>query len=112
MRPRTHHASTHPSEYPWTDQPDEQLDLCGSNPRRTSLSFLGMGIQPPNPSWGNLIRDGVAVILQAPWMAVVPGLALTLSVLASNMIGSDSLRDMLDPQDIALSTEKKLRNLI
>ncbi|MFD1985451.1 ABC transporter permease [Mesorhizobium newzealandense] len=82
------------------------LTIAGAIRDEASLSFLGMGIQPPNPSWGNLIRDGVSVILQDPWMAVAPGLALTLSVLAFNMVG-DCLRDMLDPRDIALSTEKK-----
>lgn len=82
------------------------LSIAGAIREEASLSFLGMGIQPPNASWGNLIRDGIGFILQAPWMAVAPGLALTLSVLAFNMIG-DSLRDMLDPRDIAASTEKK-----
>src|SRR3546814_1522771 len=82
------------------------LSIAGAIREEASLSFLGMGIQPPNPSWGNLIRDGVGFILEAPWMAVAPGLALTLSVLAFNMIG-DSLRDMFDPRDIAASTEKK-----
>jgi peptide/nickel transport system permease protein len=82
------------------------LSIAGAIREEASLSFLGMGIQPPNPSWGNLIRDGIGFILQAPWMAIAPGLALTLSVLAFNMIG-DSLRDMFDPRDIAASTEKK-----
>ncbi|AYG76824.1 ABC transporter permease [Rhizobium sp. CCGE532] len=82
------------------------LTIAGAIRDEASLSFLGMGIQPPNPSWGNLIRDGVSVILQAPWMAVAPGLALTLSVLAFNMLG-DSLRDMFDPRDIAASIQKK-----
>ena len=61
------------------------------------LSFLGLGIQPPTPSWGNMIREGVANILQSPWMALFPGLALTFTVLAYNMVG-DSLRDMFDPR--------------
>lgn len=82
------------------------LSIAGAIREEASLSFLGMGIQPPDPSWGNLIRDGIGFILQAPWMAVAPGLALTLSVLAFNMIG-DSLRDMFDPRDIAASTDKK-----
>lgn len=82
------------------------LTIAGAIRDEASLSFLGMGIQPPAASWGNLIRDGVAVILQAPWMAVMPGLALTLSVLAFNMVG-DSLRDVFDPRDIASSSNKK-----
>ncbi|MGY4627043.1 ABC transporter permease [Bradyrhizobium sp. USDA 4486] len=82
------------------------LTIAGAIRDEASLSFLGMGIQPPAASWGNLIRDGVAVILQAPWMAVAPGLALTVSVLAFNMVG-DSLRDAFDPRDIASSSNKK-----
>lgn len=82
------------------------LSIAGAIRDEASLSFLGMGIQPPNPSWGNLIRDGVGQILQAPWMALVPGLALTISVLCFNMIG-DALRDILDPRDIAASAHKK-----
>lgn len=82
------------------------LSIAGAIRDEASLSFLGMGIQPPSPSWGNLIRDGIGVILQSPWVAVAPGLALTLSVLAFNMMG-DSLRDMLDPRDLASSGEKK-----
>ncbi|WP_051440707.1 ABC transporter permease [Ensifer aridi] len=82
------------------------LSIAGAIRDEASLSFLGMGIQPPNASWGNMIRDGIGVILQAPWLTVAPGLALTLSVLAFNMIG-DSLRDIFDPRDIAASTDKK-----
>ncbi|MBB4232943.1 hypothetical protein [Rhizobium mongolense] len=75
------------------------LSIAGANRDEASLSFLGMGIQPP--SWGNMIRDGIGVILQAPWMAVAPGLALTLSVLAFNNMIGESLRDIFDPRDIA-----------
>jgi peptide/nickel transport system permease protein len=61
------------------------------------LSFLGAGVQPPNPSWGNLISDGETRIVTAPWLAVVPGIALVLTVLAMNIFG-DGLRDALDPR--------------
>lgn len=73
------------------------LSIAGAIRMEASLSFLGLGIQPPNPSWGNMIREGVANILQSPWMALFPGLALTFTVLAYNMVG-DSLRDMFDPR--------------
>lgn len=73
------------------------LSIAGAIRMEASLSFLGFGIQPPTPSWGNMIRDGVANILQSPWMALFPGLALTFTVLAYNMVG-DSLRDMFDPR--------------
>ncbi|MBO8141921.1 MAG: ABC transporter permease [Firmicutes bacterium] len=62
-----------------------------------SLSFLGLGVQPPTPSWGNMIRSGVNNILSNPWLAVYSGLAITVTVLAFNVIG-DGLRDALDPK--------------
>ncbi|HEX6964486.1 MAG TPA: ABC transporter permease [Gemmatimonadaceae bacterium] len=60
----------------------------------SGLSFLGLGIQPPMPSWGNMIADGREVIVIAPWVALVPGLALILTVLACTLLG-DALRDRL-----------------
>jgi peptide/nickel transport system permease protein len=62
-----------------------------------SLSFLGLGTQPPSPSWGNIIRDGMNNILGTPYPTVFAGLAITISVLAFNMVG-DALRDALDPE--------------
>lgn len=59
------------------------------------LSFLGLGIQPPTPSWGSMIRDGSRYMLVSPHMVMVPGIALLLVVLAVNMLG-DWLRDRLD----------------
>jgi ABC-type dipeptide/oligopeptide/nickel transport system permease subunit len=73
------------------------LSIAGAIRMEASLSFLGFGVTPPTPSWGNLIRDGVDNILQSPWIALFPGLALTFSVLAFNMVG-DSLRDIFDPR--------------
>lgn len=60
----------------------------------SGLSFLGMGIQPPQPSWGNMIAGGRDLIVTAPWVAIAPGLALVATVLAATLIG-DSLRDRL-----------------
>jgi peptide/nickel transport system permease protein len=62
-----------------------------------ALSFLGLGIQPPAPSWGNLIADGSQYLLVNPWMAFFPGMAITLTVLAFNFVG-DGVRDALDPR--------------
>ena len=62
-----------------------------------SLSFLGLGVQPPTPSWGMMIKAGVDEIQMAPWLAIFPGLAISLAVLAFNLLG-DGLRDLLDPK--------------
>jgi peptide/nickel transport system permease protein len=60
----------------------------------SGLSFLGLGIQPPQPSWGNMIAGGRDLIVTAPWVAVAPGLALVVTVLACTLLG-DALRDRL-----------------
>lgn len=62
-----------------------------------SLSFLGLGQQPPAPSWGSMLNTAQRFLTQAPWMAVFPGLAIFLTVLAFNLFG-DALRDALDPK--------------
>ena len=82
------------------------LSIAGAIREEAALSFLGLGIQPPEPSWGNLIRDGVTTILEAPWLALIPGLCLTFAVLAFNLMG-DSVRDILDPRDLSASAVKK-----
>lgn len=61
-----------------------------------SLSFLGLGTQAPAPSWGNIIRDGLGNIFGSPWPIIGAGLAITVVVLAFNLVG-DALRDLLDP---------------
>jgi len=61
------------------------------------LSFLGAGIQPPHPSWGNMIADGRDQLGTAPWTTLFPGLAIALAVMALNATG-DALRDALDPR--------------
>jgi peptide/nickel transport system permease protein len=61
------------------------------------LSFLGLGAQPPDPSWGNLINDGRAYLRRAPSLTILPGLCIMATVLAFNLLG-DALRDALDPQ--------------
>lgn len=62
-----------------------------------SLSFLGLGAQPPSPDWGVMISEGKDYIQYAPWLTLFPGLAIALSALAFNMLG-DGLRDLLDPR--------------
>jgi peptide/nickel transport system permease protein len=62
----------------------------------SSLSFLGLGVQPPTPTWGNMLMDAQATMATKPWLTVFPGLAILLMVLAVNFIG-DGLQDALDP---------------
>jgi peptide/nickel transport system permease protein len=62
----------------------------------SALSFLGLGAQPPDPSWGNMLNTGRGFMAQAPWLSIVPGMALFLCVLGFNLLG-DGLRDLLDP---------------
>ena len=63
-----------------------------------SLSFLGLGQQPPAPSWGSMLNTAKNYVDQAPWMAIWPGLSIFLLVLAFNLLG-DGLRDALDPRE-------------
>jgi peptide/nickel transport system permease protein len=62
----------------------------------SSLSFLGLGVQPPTPTWGNMLMDAQATMASKPWLTIFPGLAILLVVLAVNFIG-DGLQDALDP---------------
>ena len=62
-----------------------------------ALSYLGLGTQPPQPSWGRMLNEAQAQLFQAPLLALYPGLAIALSVLGLNLIG-DGLRDLLDPR--------------
>jgi ABC-type dipeptide/oligopeptide/nickel transport system permease subunit len=63
----------------------------------SSMSFLGLGAQPPLPSWGSMISSGLDYLRVAPWLSLAPGAAITVEVLAFNMLG-DALRDVLDPK--------------
>src|SRR5690606_16571138 len=62
-----------------------------------SLSFIGLGVQPPTPSWGQMIRDGTLHLTDVPLFSLAPGIALLLTVLAFTLLG-DGLRDALDPR--------------
>src|SRR5205085_248031 len=66
-----------------------------------SLSFLGLGLQPPIPSWGNMISEGQDVLLQAWWVATFPGAALALTVIAFNLL-ADGLQDTFNPRAATL----------
>ena len=63
------------------------------------LSFLGIGIRPPTPSWGNMISQGQDALFVAWWVALFPGLLLSITILSFNLI-ADGLRDALDPKTL------------
>jgi peptide/nickel transport system permease protein len=65
-----------------------------------SLSFLGLGVQPPTPTWGQMVSDGSGYLTSAPWISLFPGSAIFVTVLGFNLIG-DGLRDALDPRENA-----------
>jgi len=73
------------------------LSLAGAIIAESSLSFLGLGQQAPDPSWGSMLNSAKGFLTQAPWMAVWPGLAIFTIVLAFNLFG-DALRDAFDPK--------------
>lgn len=73
------------------------LGVAGAILVESSLSFLGLGVQPPNPSWGNMLMEGKATLEIAPWLSLYPGLAILITVLGYNLLG-ESLRDLLDPR--------------
>jgi peptide/nickel transport system permease protein len=73
------------------------LSLAAAIIAEAALSFLGLGQQPPAPSWGSMLNSAQRFLVNAPWMAVWPGLAIFLAVLSFNLVG-DGLRDALDPR--------------
>ncbi|MDD4700977.1 MAG: ABC transporter permease [Desulfovibrio sp.] len=73
------------------------LGVAGAILVESSLSFLGLGVQPPTASWGNMLMEGKSVIESAPWLSVYPGLAILITVLGYNLLG-ESLRDIFDPR--------------
>ncbi len=77
------------------------LSLAFAILSEAALSFLGLGVQPPTPSWGRMLFEGRGFVEQAWWMGVFPGLAIFLTVLSFNVVG-DALRDALDPRQRSL----------
>jgi peptide/nickel transport system permease protein len=73
------------------------LSIAAAIIAEAALSFLGLGQQPPSPSWGSMLNSAQRFLTQAPWMALWPGLAIFLVVLSFNLVG-DGLRDALDPK--------------
>ena len=77
------------------------LGVAGAIMAEAALSFLGLGVQPPTPSWGSMIADGrdLSQLREAPWTSLFPGLAIGAAVLGFNLLG-DALRDALDPRHV------------
>jgi peptide/nickel transport system permease protein len=73
------------------------LNVANAILMESYISFLGYGIQPPTPSWGNMLNNAQQYLSSAPWLAIFPGIAITLAVTSFNFIG-DGLRDALDPR--------------
>ncbi len=73
------------------------LDMAGAITAEATLSFLGLGTQPPTPAWGSMLNLAQPYLSTAPWTAIFPGLAIFLTVLALNLLG-DGLREALDPR--------------
>ncbi|MEG6505931.1 ABC transporter permease [Nitratidesulfovibrio sp. 1201_IL3209] len=73
------------------------LGVAGAILTESALSFLGLGVQPPMPSWGNMLLEGKDVLEIAPWLSIFPGCAILFTVLGYNLLG-ESLRDLLDPR--------------
>ncbi|MFZ0627252.1 MAG: ABC transporter permease [Acidimicrobiia bacterium] len=73
------------------------LSLAFAILAEAALSYVGLGVQPPAPAWGRMLAEGQGFFRAAPWMAIFPGLAILITVMAFNFVG-DGLRDALDPQ--------------
>jgi peptide/nickel transport system permease protein len=73
------------------------LGMAGAIITGSALSFLGLGVRPPAPEWGNMLAEGREFLAHAWWVAFFPGLAIMLTVFAINLLG-DGLRDALDPR--------------
>lgn len=73
------------------------LYLASAIRLEAALSFIGLGIAPPTPTWGQMIRDGTVYLLNVPWFSIAPGIALLITIMAFNLVG-DGLRDILDPR--------------
>ena len=73
------------------------LWLANAIRTEASLAFIGLGLKPPAPTWGGMIREGFENILDSPWLAITPSLAVLIVVFAVNLLG-DGLRDVIDPK--------------
>jgi peptide/nickel transport system permease protein len=82
------------------------LSLAFAILSEAALSFLGLGVQPPAPSWGRMLFEGRGFVTDAWWLGLFPGAAIFLTVLSFNLVG-DALRDVLDPRQLTLSEARR-----
>jgi peptide/nickel transport system permease protein len=75
------------------------LGVAGAILTESTLSYLGFGVQPPTPTWGNMLQNAQSEMYAAPWLAIFPGLLIFATIMAINFIG-DGLRDALDPRRV------------
>ena len=73
------------------------INLGNAIMTESSLSYLGVGINPPTATWGNMVSHAYAYLLQAPWLAMIPGICIIILIISFNVVG-DGLRDALDPR--------------
>jgi len=75
------------------------LGVAGAILVESTLSYLGYGVQPPTPTWGNMLQNAQSEMYAAPWLAIFPGLLISVTIMAINFVG-DGLRDALDPRSL------------
>ena len=95
----THHRTAHLSQCHWSGDRRSTLEVAYAILEESGLSYLGFGIQPPTPSWGNLLSNAQEHLVKYPWLAIFPGLMIFLAVISINYIG-DGLRDAFDPHKV------------
>ena len=84
---------------------ESTLEMGYAIMEESGLSFLGFGIMPPTPSWGNLLNNAQEHLTQHPWLAIFPGLMIFVTIISVNYIG-DGLRDALDPYKVLSKVEE------
>jgi len=94
-----HHRRPHPAKFDRSIIVEATLELGYAIIEESGLSFLGFGIQPPTPSWGNLLSNAQEHLTKYPWLAIFPGLMIFLTIISVNYIG-DGLRDAFDPYKV------------
>ena len=76
------------------------LGVAGAILTESTLSYLGFGVQPPTPTWGNMLQNAQSEMYNAPWLAIFPGLLIFATIMSINFIG-DGLRDAFDPRRVS-----------